>query len=174
MSFLIINLVLFLLIFILLIILSWVWPPDSPWAPWWRTNRQTAREICKLAKINKKDIVYDLGCGDGTFLITAAKEFGARAVGIEIDPLRFWITKFRVWFNGLVDVVGVRQENFFNSNLSEATVIVVYLVPKALNQLLPKFRKELKKGTRIVSFRYQFNIKYQKSDIKNNLFLYKI
>ena len=128
----------------------------------------------QFKKHNKKDIVYDLGCGDGTLIITAAKEYGAKAVGIEIDPLRFWISKFRVWFNGLVEKVGVRQENFFNSNLSEATVVVVYLVPKALNQLMPKFKKKLKKGTRIVSFRYQMSLKANKEDKKNNLFLYTI
>jgi len=154
--------------------LSWVWPPDSPWAPWWRTDKKTAQAICKLASISKNDIVYDLGCGDGTLIITAAKEFGARAVGIEIDPLRFWIAKTRVWLNNLLDKIGVKQENFFQSNISEATVIVVYLVPKALNELLPKFRKELKKGTRIVSYRYEMRMKIRKTDKKNKLFLYVI
>ena len=163
-----------LVIIFLLLILSMVWPPNSPWAPWWRTNKKTARAICELAEITRSDLVYDLGCGDGTLIITAAKEYGAKAVGIEIDPLRYWIAKTRIWFNILFDRVEVAQEDFFKTDLSKATVIVVYLVPKALNALLPKFKKELKKGTRIVSFRYQLKIKYQKSNIKNKIFLYKI
>lgn len=168
------NLILVLIIIILFVILSWVWPPNSPWAPWWRTNRKTARAICKLAEISKDDIVYDLGCGDGTFIITAAKEFGAKAIGIEIEPTRFFISKIRIILNGLSSKVTVKRENFFNANLSKATVVVVYLIPKTLEKLLPKFQKELKKGTRIVSYKYPINLKIKKGDSKNNLFLYKI
>ena len=158
----------------MLFVLSSVWPPNSPWAPWWRTNKKTARAICELAEITMSDLVYDLGCGDGTLIITAAKEYNASAVGIEIDPLRYWIAKTRVWFNNLFDRVEVIQEYFFKTDLSKATVIVVYLVPKALNLLLPKFKKELKKGTRIVSYRYELGLKSVKRDKINNLFLYKI
>lgn len=174
MNFIIFNLILFLLIIILFIILSWVWPPDSPWAPWWRTNKKTARTICRLAGITRSDLVYDLGCGDGTLIITASKEYGARSVGIEIDPLRFLIAKIRINFNNLSKKASVRRKNFFHEDLSEATVVVVYLVPKALNLLLPKFQKELKKGTRIVSYRYEINLPIVKEDYKTKLFLYEI
>src|SRR3989338_9857662 len=174
MNFIIFNLILILVIIFLLFILSWVWPPGSPWAPWWRTNRKTAREICKLAKITRSDLVYDLGCGDGTFLITAAKEFGAKGVGIEIDPLRVWIARIRVWFNNLLNKVEIRQEDFFKTDLSKATVVVVYLVPKALEKLLPKFKNELENGTRIVSYKYKLQLKIHKLQSKDNLFLYKI
>lgn len=174
MDFLIINLIILALVLILFVILSWVWPPDSPWAPWWRTNKKTARAICKLAEISEKDIVYDLGCGDGTLIIAAAKEYGAKSVGIEIDPLRYIIVKIRIIFNNLSKKVNVRRKNFFHEDLSSATVIVVYLVPKALGLLLPKFQKELKKGTRIVSYRYEINLPIVKKDQKNKLFLYEI
>lgn len=163
-----------LVIIFLLLVLSMVWPPNSPWAPWWRTNKKTARAICELVGITKSDLVYDLGCGDGTLMITAAKEFGAKAVGIEIDPVRYWIAKTRVWLNNLFDRVELVQEDFFKTDLKKATVIVVYLVPKALDALLPKFKKELRKGTRVVSYRYQLKIKYKKSNIKDNLYLYTI
>lgn len=166
------NLVLLVVIVILLILLSWVWPPHSPWAPWWRTNKKTARAICKLAGINSKDVVYDLGCGDGTLIITAAKEYGARAVGIEIDPMRYWIAKLRVMFNGLQDKVIIKRKSFFDENISKATVVNVYLVPKTLNMLLPKFKKELKKGARIVSYRYEVKLPRNKFDKENNLNLY--
>mgnify|MGYP001569945276 FL=1 len=171
---LMVEIILLLLIVFLLVLLSAVWPPNSPWAPWWRTNKKTARAICELAKITRSDLVYDLGCGDGTLIITAVKDYGAKAVGIEIDPLRYWIAKTRIWFNNLFDRVEVIQEDFFKTDLSKATVVVVYLVPKTLEKLLPKFRKELKKGTRIVSYKYELGIKNHESRIKDNLFLYKI
>lgn len=174
MDFLIINLIILALVLILFVILSWVWPPDSPWAPWWRTNKKTARAICKLAEISEKDIVYDLGCGDGTLIIAVSKEYEAKAIGIEIDPMRFLIAKIRVLLNGLNTKINVKRKNFFDEDLSSATVIVVYLVPKALGLLLPKFKKELKKGTRIVSYRYEINLPIVKKDQKNKLFLYEI
>ena len=151
-----------------------VWPPHSPWAPWWRTNRKTARAICDLAKITRSDLVYDLGCGDGTFIITASKEYNASAVGIEIEPTRFLISKIRVFLNGLSSKTTVRRENFFNTDLSKATVVVVYLIPKTLDLLLPKFKKELKKGARIVSYRYEIGLPAIKKDKKNKLLLYAI
>ena len=174
MNFILFNLVIILVVIILFVVLSWVWPPNSPWAPWWRTNRKTARAICKLAGISKKDIVYDLGSGDGTFLITAAKEFDVKGMGIEIEPTRYFISKIRIILNNLSPKVMIKRKNFFDENLSEATVVVVYLVPKTLDLLLPKFEKELRKGTRIVSYKYQLNLKSQISNLKNNLFLYRI
>src|SRR3990167_11216648 len=78
----------------LLIILTFVWPPDSPWSPWWRTNKKVARAACRLANVSNKDIVYELGSGDGEFILTAASEFHAKkAIGIEIDYTRYWISK---------------------------------------------------------------------------------
>lgn len=92
-----INIFLLIIIGFLFLLLSMFWPPDSPWAPWWRTNKKTARAMCRLAKIDKEDIVYDLGSGTGTALGVAAKEFGASGVGIEIDPLRFIISTLMIY-----------------------------------------------------------------------------
>lgn len=170
----ILNLILLGLILFLLLVLSMVWPPDSPWAPWWRTNKKTARAICKLAKISKKDIVYDLGCGDGEVLIQSAL-LGARGVGIEIDPIRAFLAKFNIIKNRLEKRIIIKRKNFFQEDISEASIVVVYLVPKALEKLLPKFKKELKKGTKIISFVYEIKyIKPNKIDAKNRLYLYII
>lgn len=154
----ILNLVLIVLIIILLLLLSMVWPPDSPWSPWWRTSDGAIRQAFKLARLNSKDTVYDLGSGDGRILIIAAKEFGAKAVGIEIDPLRFYLSKLLVKFAGISNKILINRQNFLESNISDATVIFVYLVPKALERLRPKFLKELKPGTRIVSVQYEINL----------------
>lgn len=149
-----------------------IWPPDSPWAPWWRTNKKVARAMCRLAKIEKDDIVYDLGSGDGTALIVAAKEFGAKGVGIEIDPLRAFIATLMIYINKVSQKITIKRRNFFDVDISEASVVFVYLVPKALNRLLPKFKKELKKGTRIVSYRYEISLPLKKYDKENEIRLY--
>ena len=151
-----------------------LWPPDSPWAPWWRTDEKTARAICKLANISKNDLIYDLGCGDGTVMLTAAKECGAQAVGIEIDPVRYLIARLRVVKNRLSRRIKIKRKNFFKEDFSKATVIVVYLVPKTLERLKPKFLKELSPGTRIISYRYEMSLLKKQVDEKNHLFLYTV
>ena len=101
------NLILIGTILFLLLLLSMVWPPDSPWAPWWRTNKKTARAICKIANIKSKDVVYDLGCGDAEVLLQAAL-LGASGVGIEIDPSRAFIANLRVKKNNFQDKGRIR------------------------------------------------------------------
>ena len=168
------DFIILLIILFLFLLLSMVWPPDSPWAPWWRTSQPTARAICRLAKIKPGELIYDLGSGDGTTLITAAKEFKANGVGIEIDPLRYWVSKIRIQRNGLAKRIKVVRKNFFQENIKNADVVFVYLVPKALEKLLPKFKQELKKGTRIVSFVYEINLPLKEYDKKNRIRLYII
>lgn len=162
------------IILFLVIVLSMVWPPDSPWAPWWRTNKKVARAMCRLARVKKGDIVYDLGSGEGTSLIFAAKEFKAQGVGIEIDPLRYFLSTLMIRIIRVHKKIHIKRKNFFQEDISKATVVFVYLVPKTLNRLLPKFKKELKKGTRIVSYRYKINLPLKKYDKKNNLRLYVV
>ncbi|QQG40850.1 MAG: SAM-dependent methyltransferase [Candidatus Levyibacteriota bacterium] len=174
MDIILINIILLIVIIFLLIVLSWVWPPDSPWAPWWKTSKEKSRAICRLANVSSKDIVYELGSGNGTTLIVAAKEFGAKGIGIEIDPLRVLVSKIKIWQEELTDKITIKRKNFFDEDLSKATVVYVYLVPKALERLKPKLLKELKKGTRLVSLNYEISLPLTKFDKKNNLRLYKI
>ncbi len=159
---------------ILFVLLSMIWPPDSPWSPWWRTTRRIARIQCKLAKISKNDVIYDLGSGDGTALITAAKEFGARGVGVEIDLLRYWYSQIAIRLQGVSKKVMIVRKNFFAVDVSPATVVIMYLVPKALNRLKPKLLKELKPGTRIVTFVYQIDLPLVAKDLENEVYVYEI
>ena len=129
------NFVLFVSIVILLVVLSMVWPPNSPWAPWWRTSSKIARKMCQLAKVSKSDVIYDLGSGDGTALIVAAKEFGAKGVGIEIEPTRALISRFLIKKNNLEDKIKIKRQNFFAVNLSNADVIFLYLVPTIFTKI---------------------------------------
>jgi hypothetical protein len=175
---LIINVVLGVFIFFLLIVLWWVWPPDSPWSPWWRTNTKKSEAGGELADINSKDTVYELGSGDANFLVAVSKKFGAKGVGIEIDPLRHLTGKLNVVKNKLAHKIVLKKGNFFNFNLGNATVVFVYLVPRVLEKLKPKLIAELKKGTKIVSYKYKFKenkkIKFIATDKKSEMYLYKV
>lgn len=132
-----------------------VWPPDSPWSPWWKTNKEVARVIAKLAKLKKTDTVYELGSGDGEALITLAKEFGATCIGVEIDPLRYYQSKFAAWRHKVTQKVTFLRKNFFDVPLEPADIVYVYLVPKALLRLKKKLLSELRPGTTVISYRYE-------------------
>ena len=163
-----------LTLILLLYLLSMVWPPDSPWSPWWRTSEKIARLMCRIAKISKDDIIYDLGSGEGVALITAAKHFGARGVGVEIDPLRFIQSKISIQLNGVGKKIKIVRKNFFDVDCSEATVVFMYLIPKTLARLKPKLLKELKPGTRIVTYVYKIDLPMVARDEKNEIYVYKV
>lgn len=118
--------------------------------------KNTIRKMLKEANVSSKDVVYDLGCGDGRVLIIAAKEFGARAIGIEKSWLLSKISEWRVKKEKLEKKVRVINNDFFRVNLSKATVIFAYLSKKLNKQLEPKLKKELRKGTRVVSASHEF------------------
>lgn len=155
----VLDIIIFFIIILLLIFLSMIWPPDSPWAPWWRSSDNTIRAAFKLANVKKGEVVYDLGCGDGRTVIIAAKEFGAKGIGVEIDPLRFYISRLAAKLAGVSDKTKFIKKSFLDLdlNISNANVIFVYLVPKALERLKSKLLK-LKKGTRIVSVNYEITL----------------
>lgn len=162
----------FISIVILLVVLTFVWPPDSPWSPWWRTSKKVAIEACRLAKINDKDSVYELGSGDGEFILTAAKEFRAKiSTGIEIDYTRYFISLFKKKLRRVDNSTFIRSD-FKKIKLSDATVVYFYLVPAVIKRIMPKLKKELKPGTKIISFRYKVPLKLIKKS--NGLYLYKI
>jgi predicted RNA methylase len=118
--------------------------------------KNTIKKMLKEAKVSSKDIVYDLGCGDGRVLIIAAKEFGARAIGIEKSWALSKISEWRVKKEKLEDKVKIINEDFFKINLSKATVIFAYLSKKINKKLEPKLKKELKKGTKVLSASHEF------------------
>src|SRR5687767_15603137 len=124
--------------------------PDVIFVP---TPQSVVDAMLKLAKVTKDDVVYDLGCGDGRIVITAAKQFGARGVGIDIDPKRIQESNANAVAAGVTSLVKFWHTDIFakSTNLSEATVVTLYLLPSLNVKLLPKLRDELKPGTRIVS-----------------------
>jgi SAM-dependent methyltransferase len=122
--------------------------PDVIYVP---TPDDVVQEMLKLADVKKGDVIYDLGCGDGRTVITAAKDFGARGVGIDINPERIKESKENAKAAGVTDRVVFRLEDLFEANIKEATVVTLYLLPSLNVKLRPKLWKDLKPGTRIVS-----------------------
>jgi len=122
--------------------------PDVIFVP---TPEEVVEAMLQVAKVTKDDIVYDLGSGDGRIPVTAAKKFGARGVGIDIDPARIAEAHENVKKNEVGHLVRIVQGDLFEQDLSEATVVTLYLLPSLNLKLRPKLMKELRPGTRIVS-----------------------
>lgn len=122
--------------------------PDVIFVP---TPPEVVDAMLKLANVTSKDVVYDLGSGNGIIVVTAAEKYGARAVGIDIDPQRVKEANERIQKAGVQDKVTILNEDLFQADISEATVVTLYLLPSLNQKLIPKLNKELKPGTRIVS-----------------------
>lgn len=122
--------------------------PDVPYVP---TPTEVVEQMLKVARVNSKDVVYDLGSGDGRIVITAAQKFGARGTGIDINPQLVQKAKENAKQAGVSDRVKFVQQDLFKTNLRNATVVTLYLLPSVNLQLRPKLLQELRPGTRIVS-----------------------
>ena len=123
-------------------------PPDVRYEP---STPEVVAEMIKLGKVTSRDIVYDLGCGDGRVVIHAAKEKGARGVGIDIDPERIRESVANARAAGVEKKVRFLNQDLFESDIREATVVTLYLWPWVNLKLKPKLLAELKPGTRVVS-----------------------
>ena len=122
--------------------------PDVIYVP---TPHETVEAMLKLGEVKPGDVLYDLGSGDGRIPIAAAKKFGVRGVGIDIDPQRIKEANENAQREGVTKLVSFRNEDLFEADFREATVVTLYLLPSLNEKLKPKLWKELKPGTRIVS-----------------------
>ena len=121
---------------------------DVPYVP---TSEQAVQAMLKLADVKKSDIVYDLGCGDGRIVIAAAKTYGARGVGIDLNPQRIKEANDNAKKAGVESLVRFEENDLFKSDFHQATVVTLFLLPDVNLRLRPKLLKDLKPGTRIVS-----------------------
>ncbi|PWU02879.1 MAG: SAM-dependent methyltransferase [Terriglobia bacterium] len=122
--------------------------PDVPYVP---TTEAAVTAMLKLADVKKTDIVYDLGCGDGRIVIAAAKNFGAHGVGIDINPVRIAEAKENARKAGVENLVRFEENDLFQADFHEATVVTLFLLPNVNLKLRPKLQQSLKPGTRVVS-----------------------
>ncbi len=121
---------------------------DVPYVP---TPQQVVDAMLKLAGVTKSDIVYDLGCGDGRIVVTAAKTYGAHGVGFDLNPERIKEANENARQAGVEKLVKFVEKNLFDTDLREASVVTLYLLPDVNLRLRPKLLRELKPGSRIVS-----------------------
>jgi len=121
---------------------------NVPYVP---TTDEAVRAMLKLADVKNTDIVYDLGCGDGRIVIAAAKTYGARGVGIDIDPARIREAKENAKKAGVENLVRFEENDLFQADFREATVVTLFLLRSINLKLRPKLLQELRPGTRVVS-----------------------
>jgi 2-polyprenyl-3-methyl-5-hydroxy-6-metoxy-1,4-benzoquinol methylase len=138
--------------------------PDVIFVP---TPQEVVDEMLRLANVKKGDVLYDLGSGDGRIPVTAAKKFGVRAVGIDIDPERIQEANENAKRNGVTSLVKFRNEDLFQADFHEATVVTLYLLPDLNVKLMPRLMEQLKPGSRIVS--HQFDMGKWRPDKKVEL-----
>ena len=116
-------------------------------APWVPTNKVISRGMCDLADLKEGDKVMDLGCGDGSILLTAAKEYGATGYGVELNFLLVWIARLRAWRMGVSDKVMFVRGNMFHCDLPDVDVIMLYLLPKATHRVEKRLQERYKHMT---------------------------
>jgi methylase of polypeptide subunit release factors len=138
-------------------------------------SRRAIRKLLAMAEVGPDDVVYDLGCGDGRVILAAARQCGARAVGVEIHPLRVLWCRAWIAVLGLRERVRVVRGDLFAQDLREASVVVCYLLQRTNHRLEGKLRHELPPGTRVISKRFTFpGLRLVRRDERDKLYLYNV
>lgn len=121
---------------------------DVPYVP---TPQEVVDRMLAMGKVGKNDVLYDLGCGDGRIVVTAAKVHGARGTGIDLNPVRIAEAKENAKKAGVTERTTFKVGNLFETDVSPATVVTLYLLPTVNTKLRPRLWQQLKVGTRVVS-----------------------
>lgn len=128
--------------------------PQASLAPYVPTPQDVVERMLGLASVGKNDVVIDLGSGDGRLVVTAAKQFGARGIGVDIDPARIAEGRANAKQAGVESLVEFRQQDALQADLSQATVVTLYLLSSSNVKLRPRLLSQLKPGARIVSHQF--------------------
>ena len=147
-----------ILAILLIAIMLWILWSQAIGAEFVPTTMKNVRAMLSMAEITSDDVLYDLGSGDGRTIVTASKDYGAKSVGIEADPIRLFWSRLRIRRNGLSNLSRVEWGNFFSKDLSEATVVTLYLFQSTNDKLVKKFERELKPGTKVISHVFDFKV----------------
>lgn len=150
--------------------------PNFYGAPWFPAERTIVRQMVDMAKIRDGDVVYDLGSGDARMLVEVnkRKKKNVKLTGIEISPFAVAVSKAFLKISGVSDKMEIRQQDLFKADLRNADVIFAFLSRKANDRLEKKLKRELKRGTRVVSHLWEFkNMKLVKADEKSKIYMYR-
>lgn len=163
----------FLLFF--LVILLWILIPAFYGLPPVPTDAKRIHKALQLARLKSNETLYDLGAGDGRVLLIATRDFGARAVGIEIGPVQCALIWLRATASGLGSQIQVRWENFYKASLKDADVVFVYATSKEIRKLAPHLESQMKEGARLVSISADFSEwEPQEIDSQDLIFVYEM
>lgn len=143
-----------LLLFFLM--LAWILIPTLYGLPPVPTKPERIQKALKLANLQPAEVLYDLGAGDGRVLFIAAREFGAKAVGLEVGPIQCALIWLRITARGLGNQIQIKWENFYRADLREADVVFVYATSKEVIRLASHLETQMKRGARLVSISADF------------------
>lgn len=143
-------------ILLFILISLWVLIPALYGLPLVSTRPDRIRKALRLANLRRNDVLYDLGAGDGRVLFIAAREFDARAVGIEVGPVQCLLIWLRIVASGLADQIQIKWADFYKADLREADVVFVYATSSEALKLAPHLEGQMKQGARLVSISADF------------------
>jgi phospholipid N-methyltransferase len=152
-----IDIILPLIIIITLVVaVSVIWPLliGAAWSP---TSKRVVNKMLEMVKMDSGDILYDLGSGDGRIVVEAVRKYHARGIGIEADPFRVLWSRISLKLMGINNKTRIIWGDLFNQDISHATVVTVFLWQRTNEKLKEKLQRELKPGTRVVSYIWTFN-----------------
>lgn len=165
----------FLLVLLFLVTLLWILIPALYGLPPVPTKPGRIQKALKLVKLQPNETLYDLGAGDGRVLLIAARDFGAKAVGIEIGPIQCALIWLRAIASGFGNKIDVRWGNFYKADLSDADVVFVYATSGEVMKLAPHLEKQMKQGARVVSISADFHEwEPQEFDERDLIFVYEM
>lgn len=153
----IILLALGLSILVFILALLWILIPALYGLPPVPTKPERIRKALKLVNLQPNEVLYDLGAGDSRVLLIAAREFGAKAVGIEVGPIQCALIWLRAVASGFGNQIQIRWANFYQADLRDADVVFVYATSKEVVKLASHLEKQMKKGSRVVSVSADFS-----------------
>ena len=153
----IVLLVFWLSILFFIVILLWILVPAFYGLPPVPTRPERIRKALKLANLRPEETIYDLGAGDGRVLLIAARNFGAKAVGVEIGPIQCALIWLRAAVSGVGSRVKIHWSDFYKADLREADVVFVYATSKEVMKLAPYLEIQMKKGARLASISADFS-----------------
>lgn len=145
---------------------------DVPYVP---TPQEVVDRMLEMGKVGKNDVLYDLGCGDGRIVVTAAKARGARGTGIDLNPVRIAEAKENAKNAGVADRVNFKVGDLFQTDVSPATVVTLYLLPSVNVKLRPRLWRQLRVGTRVVSHAFDMGAEWppeKKEDVDGRTIYY--